>query len=99
MFCVNCLLDCFKLKAQPEAPKCFIDDMGINTHQQKIWRDKDLQTEQKRKFPQSTNHISNGFNKVPIPGSLYASEAFTKMLNSVQPTLIPEEPCQELQMS
>ena len=95
MFCVNCLLDCFKTKAQPEVQKCFIDAMGLNNHQQRIWKDKDLQIEQKKKFPNYTNVPSPGFNRAPIPGSLHLTETYTKGFKKREPIQIEESPYQE----
>ena len=71
-FCINCLLECFKLKPL-QVSGYFVDDMGINGNDKKNWRDPDLQIEKKRRFGVNAFCISSGFNNLNVPGGRVAN--------------------------
>jgi hypothetical protein len=54
--------------------------MGINKHQQRVWKDPDLQIEQKKRFPVNFHCISSGFNNVTVPGSQQAIDSYKKVI-------------------
>jgi hypothetical protein len=54
--------------------------MGINKHQQRVWKDPELQIEQKKRFPVNFHCISSGFNSVNVPGSQQAIDQYKKVI-------------------